>query len=337
MNELVLNPKTIVADLQAMKPQIEQALPRHMNPERMARIALTEIRKNPQLLSCSRESFFGSLIAASQLGLEPGINGQCYLIPYKGVCTLVPGWKGYIDLVSRAERASAWTGAVRGDDDFSYTLGSNPHLNHRPGDEDTGDFTHVYAVGWIKGAQWPIIEVASRAKVLAHLKRYNKVGERHYALTNENNLEMYGRKIVLLQVVKYLPQSIELTQAASLDISATENKQRLTIEGVLAGDIDTGSTEDAQKAAEVEQLMEQLGWDQKKRNGCRDMYEGRIDEMHKYLQGEAEKAGKRSAKPNGNGNGHTAKPAPAEKPSPEQTYVPTPDTQVNHAPADFNF
>ena len=50
-----------------------------------------------------------------------------------------------------------------------------------------------------------VIEVWTRAKVEWHLKQYNKVGKRHYALQNENNFEMYGRKVALLQVLKYVP------------------------------------------------------------------------------------------------------------------------------------
>jgi recombination protein RecT len=36
----------------AFKAQIAAALPRHMTPDRMARIALTELRKNPDLMQC---------------------------------------------------------------------------------------------------------------------------------------------------------------------------------------------------------------------------------------------------------------------------------------------
>ncbi len=94
----LINPKTIGTELEKYKPQMEAALPRHMTADRMARIALTSLRVNPKLMSCTRESFYGSLMAASQLGLEPGINGQCYLIPYKdkqglSICTLIPGWR----------------------------------------------------------------------------------------------------------------------------------------------------------------------------------------------------------------------------------------------------
>jgi recombination protein RecT len=277
---VLINPKTIHSDLERMKPEMERALPSHIKADRMARIALTQLRMNPQLFNCTRESFFGALLTASQLGFEPGVNGQCYLIPYKKnvkingqwqevtICTLVPGWKGYIDLVARSERASAWTGAVRLGDHFEYELGSNPKLEHRPGDKDTGNFTHVYAVGWIKGAQWPIIEVQSRAKVESHLATYNKVGDRHYALANENNLEMYGRKVALLQVIKYLPSSVEMRDATALDLSASEGRQNLTIDMALNHDLESGGEDsgDAEELAEkaalntkIDALFSELG------------------------------------------------------------------------------
>lgn len=83
--------KTLADQIMEMVPQLSKALPRHMNPERMARIALTEFRKNPTLGNCTPASFFGSLLTASQLGLEPGPLGHCYLIPYKGQVSLQIG------------------------------------------------------------------------------------------------------------------------------------------------------------------------------------------------------------------------------------------------------
>ena len=236
----LVSPKTIYATLEKMKPEMERALPRHIRADRMARVALTQLRMNPKLFNCTLESFLGSLLAASQLGWEPGINGQCYLVPYKNTCTLVGGWKGYIDLVARSGRASAWTGAVRPGDEFTYSVGDKPFVDQRPGDDDLSKFTHVWAVGRINGMEWPVVEVWSRAKVLAHLNQYNKVGDAHYALANENNLEMYGRKVALLQVIKYLPSSVEMRDALALDLSSAEGKQALTIDMAMKHELESG-------------------------------------------------------------------------------------------------
>ena len=208
------------AFMDKLKPQLAVALPRHMNPDRMARLAMTAFSTSKDLQDCSPQSIAGSIMTAAQLGLEPGINGQGYLIPYKGTCTFVPGWKGLVDLVARSGRATVWTGVVFPGDTFEYQLGDAPFCRHIPGDGsiDSGDtFTHVYAIGRVRDASMAVIEVWTRAKVNKHLKQYNKVGARHYALANENNFEMYARKVALMQVLKYMPASIELQNA--IDIS----------------------------------------------------------------------------------------------------------------------
>ena len=219
--------------LDKLKPQLALALPKHMNADRMARLAMTAFSTNADLQQCTPQSIAGSIMTAAQLGLEPGINGQGYLIPYKGTCTFVPGWKGLVDLVARSGRATVWTGVVYPGDRFEYQLGDAPFCRHVPGDGADGDqFSHVYAIGRVRDASMAVIEVWTRAKVQKHLKTYNKVGGRHYALKDENNLEMYARKVALLQVLKYMPASIELANAIDLSQASEEGKG-----AVLEGDL----------------------------------------------------------------------------------------------------
>lgn len=236
--------------MERLKPQLAKALPAHMNSDRMARLALTSFSSNKDLRECDQNSIAASIMTAAQLGLEPGINGQGYLIPYKGKCTFVPGWKGLVDLVSRSGRATVWTGAVREGDAFEYQLGDTPFCKHKPGDEDDdAPFTYVYAIGRVRDAAMPVIEVWSRAKVLKHLKKYNKVGGRHYANTDENNLEMYARKCALLQVLKYMPSSIELANAITASHAAEEG-HGVTIENGIV--VDMGGNEERHARAEIE-------------------------------------------------------------------------------------
>lgn len=245
------------AFMDKLKPQIALALPKHMNADRMARLALTAFSTNADLQQCSAQSIAASIMTAAQLGLEPSIGGQGYLIPYKGRCTFVPGWKGLVDLVARAGRATVWTGVVFRGDKFEYQLGDSPFCRHVPGDADNDDeFTHVYAIGRVRDAAMPVIEVWTRAKVAKHLKKYNKVGGKHYALADENNMEMYARKVALLQVLKYMPASIELANA--IDVShAAEEGQGVVMEGDFVtitasvdedtGEITPGTTDPAPK------------------------------------------------------------------------------------------
>lgn len=201
--------------LQASEGEIKKALPSHLKPERMIRIALTAFRRNPKLAECDPRSVLAAVIQSAQLGLEPDTLGRSYFVPYKTECQFIPGWKGLVDLVNRAGNASVWTGAVYEGDEFDYALGDKPFIQHRPtGDDDPDKLRYAYAVGRVKGSEWPVIEVWTMKRVWNHRDRYNKVGKSHYSYSNQ---EMYARKVTLLQVLKYMPMSPELTLAMELD------------------------------------------------------------------------------------------------------------------------
>ena len=69
---------------EAHKAQVAAALPKHMDADRMIRIALTTFRRTPKLLDCDPKTLFGAVISCAQLGLEPdGYRGEAYLLPYE--------------------------------------------------------------------------------------------------------------------------------------------------------------------------------------------------------------------------------------------------------------
>lgn len=226
---LVATPAKQFSDfLSRLKPQMALALPKHMSPDRMARLALTAFSSNAEMQKCEFRTIASSLMTAGAMGLEPGVNGAGYLIPYKGTCTFVPGWKGLVDLVSRSGRATVWTGAVFDGDDFDFGLGDRPFVRHRPGDEtDPSKLTHVYAVGRSNGSDYPVIEVWSMRKVWKHRDGLNKQGSKHYSYRFP---EMYARKVPLLQVLKYMPTSIEVANAIAV-AEAAESGRGAVIEG----------------------------------------------------------------------------------------------------------
>ena len=227
-------PANFPAMLEKYGAEIARALPQHINASRMSRIALTAFRRNQALGRCDPRSVFAAVIQAAQLGLEPDTLGRSYLIPYKNECQFVPGWKGLVDLCNRSGNATVWTGAVFEGDEFDYQLGDSPKVTHKPGGEnDEKKMTHVYAIGRVNGSTWPVVEVWTAERIKKHLKRYNKQGDRHYAM--QGNMEMYGRKVALLQVLKYMPMSPELTRAVELSYAADNGSQGLTVEGAIEG------------------------------------------------------------------------------------------------------
>lgn len=209
----VNTPGELMTYLKKAEGNIRMALPKHLNPDRMLRLAVTCFSQTPALRECRPDSILGSIIIASQLGLEPGVGGQGYLIPYGKTCTFVPGWQGLVQLLNNSGRATVWTGAVFEGDAFEFELGAAPKLRHVPNGKNSGDpdkLEWVYACGQVNGSEKPVIEAWPVGRVERHRDKFNKVGRRHYSY---ENFEMYARKVVVLQVLKYMPKSIELQNA----------------------------------------------------------------------------------------------------------------------------
>ena len=230
--QLIQKPGDLLKYLEKSKSAIAMALPKHLTPERMMRLALTAFSTTPALRKCTPHSILSSVVVASQIGLEIGIAGQGYLIPYKETATFVPGWQGLVGLLNNTGRATAWTGAVFEGDHFEFQLGSSPRCHHVPGDNygDPDKLIWVYACGKVNGSEQPVIEAWPIKRVWKHRDQFNKVGKRHYSYDHP---EMYARKVVLLQVLKYMPRSIELNNAIAASDAAEMGKATTIDDGVV--------------------------------------------------------------------------------------------------------
>lgn len=215
-----------------LKPQLALALPNHLSSDRMARLALSAFSSSQQLQRCTHISIASSIMTAAALGLEPGVNGAGYLIPYKDTCTFVPGWKGLVDLVSRSGRGTVFTGVIFKDQKYTFTDGARRDLviHNETELDDPSDITHAYAIGWVRDATMPIIELWSVGKIEKHRNKYNKVGQRHYSF---RDWEMYCRKVPLLQVLKYMPSSIEMSNAVAVANSAETGIGATIVDGIV--------------------------------------------------------------------------------------------------------
>lgn len=217
------------AFMDKLKPQMALALPKHLTADRMTRLALTAFSTSEKLQRCTTKSIAASIMTAGQLGLEPGVNGAGFLVPYGTTCTFIPGWKGLVDLVSRSGRGTVFTGVIFKDQQYTFIDGAKRDLIiHNETDlDDPEDITHAYAIGWVKDATMPIIELWRVSKIKKHRDKYNNQGANHYSF---RDWEMYARKIPLLQVIKYMPCSIDVANAVALS-EAADRGRGATIEG----------------------------------------------------------------------------------------------------------
>lgn len=223
--------KGLQATLQSdgMLRQLRMACAKTVTPERMARIAMTELRRVPKLATCTPQSFLGALMQCAQLGLEPGPMGLAYLIPYGNEVTLQVGYKGLLQLVWRSEQiASVQSEVVYEGDVFEYAHGIPPTLHHIPADHRPADAkpTHVYAVLGTKGGGW-ITRVRTAEQIEAHRKKYSQAGGKSPWVTAWDEMAC---KTVIKLAVKRAPVSSEVIAAVALDDQAeTGNRQDLAV------------------------------------------------------------------------------------------------------------
>jgi recombination protein RecT len=208
-----------------VKAQIALALPKHVAADRLARVALTEVRKNPALARCDQTSFLGALMTCAQLGLEPGGPlGHAYLVPFenrkKGITEVqfIVGYRGMIELARRSGLLdSIEARAVYEGDKFEVSLGLYGNLRHTPDFDNPNrvqpdKLRFVYAVAKLKdgGVQF---DVMSRREIEA-VRAQSRAGTSGPWVTH---FEAMALKTVVRRLFKWLPMSIEVATAIEAD------------------------------------------------------------------------------------------------------------------------
>lgn len=221
-----MNPYQNIQDLfKRMAPEIAKVLPKHIKSDHLLRVALTEIRKNPKLLECSSQSLLGALMLAAQLGLEPGILGHAYLIPYynsKTRSTEVQfqiGYKGYIDLVRRSgELQTLDVHEVCRGDAFEYEYGLTPKLMHRPALENRGEPYCYYAIAKLKDGGFMFLVLS-----VQDVEKFRKRSKSPDYGPWVTDYDAMAKKTVIKQLAKYLPLSTEIqTQIVQDEVTKKE-------------------------------------------------------------------------------------------------------------------
>jgi recombination protein RecT len=254
-----MKPKEKVAYfLDQKKAEITKMLPKHLNAERLLKVAQIAATTTPALAECDVPSLVGAIGQCAQMGLEPNtVLGHAYLVPFntkrkdsagnerwvKSVQVII-GYKGLIDLARRSGQiVSIAAHEVCENDKFELVYGIDEKLNHTPALRDRGEVVGFYAVAKLKDGghccefmsveQIEKIREGSQGAFKDEWKNGKKTGAR-IAKDGpwwDHFVEM-GRKTVIRRIAKYLPLSIEFQTAAALDGMAEAGKdQGITVDG----------------------------------------------------------------------------------------------------------
>lgn len=262
--------KTIYDVIKAGAKQFAAALPKHIDCERFVRIAITTIRQNPKLAECSAESLLGSLMTIAQLGLEPGVLGQCYLIPFNNKklgtieCQFQLGYKGMIELLRRTGQLNdIYAYTVYSNDEFDIEYGLDRTLKHKPAfsnSDGRGEIVGFYSVAILKDGT-RAFEYMTKREVIEHEEKYRK-GNFKNDIWNKNFEEM-SLKTVTKKMLKWLPISIETVenlrkdeQLHKLDKKTNEVNSEYIDDSIIQYDEDSDINNKEKDVIKVEEVVE---------------------------------------------------------------------------------
>lgn len=210
--------QTLNAMLKRMGPEIQRALPKHMDADRIARIALTAVRTTPKLLECDQMSFMAAVMQSAQLGVEPNTGlGQAYLIPYGKQVQFQLSYKGLIDLATRSGQYKAiYAHEVYANDEFRFSYGLNKDLVHVPSQEPNGEPIGYYAVYHLKNGGYDFV-YWTKERVDQHAQKFSQAVQKGWTSPWKTNYDAMAKKTVLKEVLKYAPKSIELQKTVEAD------------------------------------------------------------------------------------------------------------------------
>jgi len=217
-------PPTIAELIDRQRSEIARALPKHMNADRLARIATTVIKTTPKLLECSAPSLLGALMLSAQTGMEPGPLGHAYFVPrwnkHTGAneCQWMLGYKGIIELARRSgQLTSIEAREVCERDEFRYSYGLDERLEHQPymGGE-RGPIVAVWGLAKFKDGGHYFL-VMSKADIDAAKGRSDSA-KRGFGPWISDYAAM-ARKTVIRRMAPYLPLSPEQAGVIAQDES----------------------------------------------------------------------------------------------------------------------
>lgn len=194
----------------------------------------TEIYKNPKLKECDVNSFGKCIKESAQLGLEPGILGHIYFVPFKDYktgkyeCQTILGYQGMLELVRRSgEIASIQADVVDEADEFVFKKGLNPVFEHVPSLKKTGNIICAYALVCLKNGshQFEVVGFDEIKKTKDDALKKSKGSE---DVPWKTHFEAMAKKTALRKIYKFLPINQKYMQILIHDEYAEAG---VTIEG----------------------------------------------------------------------------------------------------------
>lgn len=217
----------------SQRKEIAKQLPAGVNVDRFIRTAITVVRMNPELMTCTATSLFGAVMTAAKDGLLP--DGKEALIqPYnckvsapnekperwEKQAQYMPMVKGLIQIMYRTGEVATIDGAaVYEKDVFEYERGDQPRIVHKPylGAEQPGKIIAAYCIITMKGGEVKreVMNARDLAAVRAASKSANGPGWTKWE-------DQFSIKAVIKRAYKQMPSDPSIDHAFEQDNQAMQ-------------------------------------------------------------------------------------------------------------------
>lgn len=204
-----------------IKKAIASVLPIGCTAERMLKVALMAVNKQPALANCTRDSLLQAIMQSAELGLEPNTPlGLAYLIPYGREVTFQVGYKGMIRLAYQSGGLSSlFARVVYKNDPFAIHYGTDNKIEHRPLLEgDAGPMIGVYAVMTREGSAIPDFEYMTKAQVDA-IRARSPAGRKGPWVSDYDEM---AKKTAIRRLLKRAPLSPEKSELLAKALEADD-------------------------------------------------------------------------------------------------------------------
>ena len=216
------------------KADFQMLVPKHMDVEKVFRLAISAVRRTPKLLECEQMSIIGAMLEATSCGLEVNTAmKEAFLVPFQNnknqklEAQLIIGYRGFIKLFLNSPKGTTIFGAaVRERDLFDYAYGTEEFLTHKPPKSgkvaDRGEITAFYAYAKMENKSYRFIVMS--------IEEVNKVRDTYssgYKAAKErgkedespwvSNYEDMGIKTCIRGLEPFIPKSAEIQRALNAD------------------------------------------------------------------------------------------------------------------------
>jgi recombination protein RecT len=219
----------------------ERVAPKHLDVNRMLRVALMTVSRSSYLLDCTGSSLLGAFMLAAQLGLDIA-SREAYLVPFKNKngmreVQLVPDYRGIMKLVRNSGQvANMRARLVYKEDYFVQEEGFNQRLDHIPNydvEKEDRNIIGAYTIAdFCDKDQKPTGFKDAHFLPIQHLLR---IKAKSPAADSGPWKDFFGEmcmKTVVKHHAKYLPQCVELAQALIVDERSEMGRpQRISLTG----------------------------------------------------------------------------------------------------------